>query len=184
MKMTHILAAGVVAALLSPALPAAAQQPPAAGSQQPPAAPAAPGAQGRGEGRGDAQEPGRGRGRGAGRGGPLPLNVEDRTGFEPIFDGTMKNWDGDPVYWKAENGMLVGETTAANALKENTFVIWRGDEPADFELKLEVRMSSTNSGIQFRSQHLPPGPGQGNQAIDNGAAAGYTLNAPSWLAGL
>ena len=103
---------------------------------------------GRGEGRGQRQ------GRG---GGTQPLSVEDRAGFESIFDGTMKQWDGDPSYWKAENGALVGESTAANPIKENTFVIWRGGEPADFELKLEFRMNSTNSGIQFRSQHVPPG---------------------------
>jgi Domain of Unknown Function (DUF1080). len=95
-----------------------------------------------------------------GRGGPpgaQPLNFEDRAGFQPIFDGTMKNWDGDPSIWKAEGNVLVGTTTEANPLKENTFVIWRGGEPADFELKVEYRMSATNSGIQFRSVHLPQG---------------------------
>jgi 3-keto-disaccharide hydrolase len=115
----------------------AAQQP-----QQPPAGGQAP------------------QGRGAGGGGPRgaqPLNFEDRTGFQPIFDGTMKNWDGDPAIWKAEGNVLVGTTTEANPLKENTFVIWRGGEPADFELKVEYRMSATNSGIQFRSTHLPQG---------------------------
>jgi len=76
----------------------------------------------------------------------------------------MKNWDGDPAYWKAENGALVGTSTAENAVKENTFVIWRGGEPADFELKLEYRMSSTNSGIQFRSTRVPPG-GEGRGAV-------------------
>ena len=93
--------------------------------------------------------------------GAQPLNLEDRTGFVSIFDGTMKNWDGDPAYWKAENGALVGETTEATKLSENTFVIWRGGEPADFELKLEFRMNSTNSGIQIRSTHLPPGTSEG-----------------------
>jgi hypothetical protein len=30
-----------------------------------------------------------------------PLTFEDRTGFQQIFDGvSMKNWDGDPAYWK------------------------------------------------------------------------------------
>ncbi len=103
---------------------------------------------------------GRGEGRGQGRGGPRgaePLNLDDRTGFESIFDGTMKNWDGDPTYWRAENGMLVGETSEANKLSANTFVIWRGGEPADFELKLEFSMNSTNSGIQFRSAQVTSG---------------------------
>jgi hypothetical protein len=106
-------------------------------------------------------------GRGQGRGGPRgaqPLNFEERSGFVSIFDGTMKNWDGDPAIWKAEGNTLVGTTTEANPLKENTFVIWRGGEPADFELKVEFKMSSTNSGIQFRSAHLPPG-GEGRGAV-------------------
>ena len=133
-------------------------QAPAGGGQQRPAGqtPAAGQPQGRGEGRGQ------------GRGGPRgaqPLNFEDRAGFQSIFDGTMKYWDGDTAIWKAEGNVLVGTTTAENPLKENTFVIWRGGEPADFELKVEYRMSSTNSGIQFRSTHLPqgsPAPSRGN----------------------
>jgi hypothetical protein len=108
-----------------------------------------------------------GRGQGRGGGGPRgaqPLNFEERSGFVLIFDGTMKNWDGDPAYWKADGNTLVGTTSAENPLKENTFVIWRGGEPGDFELKLEYRMSSTNSGIQFRSTHVPPG-GEGRGAV-------------------
>lgn len=124
--------------------------------------------------RGLAQQPapagqpaqGQGQGRGQRGGGTQPLNPEDRSGFESIFDGTMKQWDGDPAYWKAENGVLVGESTAENAVKENTFVIWRGGEPADFELKLEFRMNSTNSGIQFRSQHIPQGTKIGDETVN------------------
>jgi len=103
--------------------------------------------------------------------GALPLNFEDHTGFQPIFDGTMKNWDGDPAIWKADGNTLVGTTTAENPLKENTFVIWRGGEPADFELKVEYRMSATNSGIQFRSVHLPQGT-QTNPSNPNAKIAG------------
>jgi hypothetical protein len=118
-------------------------------------------------GQAPAGQPPQGRGQGRGGGGPRgaqPLNFEDRAGFVSIFDGTMKNWDGDPAIWKAEGNTLVGTTTEANPLKENTFVIWRGGEPADFELKVEFKMSSTNSGIQFRSTHVPPG-GEGRGAV-------------------
>jgi hypothetical protein len=149
------LAAAPLAATAADQAPAPqAGQPATTAGQQPPPAPPA----------------GEGRGRGQGRGGGMPrgsapLNFEDRSGFQQIFDGvSMKNWDGDPAYWKAENGALVGTSTAENAVKENTFVIWRGGEPADFELKLEYRMSSTNSGIQFRSSHVPPG-GEGRGAV-------------------
>ena len=84
---------------------------------------------------------------------PLPAAEE---GFESIFDGTLKHWDGDPVYWKAENDMLIGEVRPDNLLKRNTFIIWRGGELGDFELKLEYRVSTEgNSGINYRSVEVP-----------------------------
>lgn len=86
---------------------------------------------------------------------PDALVMEDHTGFESIFDGTLKNWDGDPKIWRVEENAIVGETTKDNALKMNTFIIYRGDKPKDFELKLEFRMNNTNSGVQYRSVELP-----------------------------
>ncbi len=86
---------------------------------------------------------------------PEPLVVNDNAGFTPIFDGTLKGWDGDQKFWRAENNTIVSETTAANKLERNTFLIWRGGEPKNFELKLEFKMNSTNSGIQYRSSMLP-----------------------------
>ena len=103
-------------------------------------------------------QPAAGQGRGRGRGGPQPLPFENRDGYEQIFDGTsLKGWDGDPKYWRVEGGAIVGETTAGTKLDENTFIIWRGGEPADFELKLEYRINATNSGIQIRSSYVPVG---------------------------
>ena len=54
-----------------------------------------------------------------------------------------------------ENGAIVGESSPTNAVKENTFLIWRGGTVRDFELKVEFRMNGTNSGIQYRSTELP-----------------------------
>ena len=58
------------------------------------------------------------------------------------------------VRWRAENGAIVGESTPEKKIERNTFVIWRGGEPKDFELKVEFKMNSTNSGIQYRSVEL------------------------------
>ncbi|MDH4282580.1 MAG: DUF1080 domain-containing protein, partial [Myxococcales bacterium] len=34
----------------------------------------------------------------------------DEPGFQPIFDGkTLAGWEGDPTYWRVEDGALVGE---------------------------------------------------------------------------
>lgn len=84
------------------------------------------------------------------------LAIDDHTGFESIFDGkTLKGWDGDPAHWRVENETIIGESTAEKPLKANTFLIWRGGQPKDFELKLEYRINSTNSGVQYRSVELP-----------------------------
>ena len=91
---------------------------------------------------------------GGGRGAPIPF--DEHAGFKQIFDGTtLKGWDGDPKFWRAEAGAIVGQSTAENAVTQNTFIIWRSGEPADFELKVEFRINSTNSGVQYRSVQLP-----------------------------
>jgi len=78
------------------------------------------------------------------------------TGFESIFDGrSLDGWDGDPGFWRVEDGALVGQTTTEKQPKQNTFLIWRRGSPADFELRLDFRLTGFNSGIQFRSVELP-----------------------------
>jgi hypothetical protein len=98
--------------------------------------------------------------------------VDDNTGFKPIFDGrTLQGWDGDTQYWRAENQTLVGETTATHPAKNSTFLVWRGGKPADFELKLEYRISASgNSGVQYRSTEIsgPKWVMQGYQADIDG----------------
>jgi len=81
---------------------------------------------------------------------------KDKEGFVQIFDGkSLKGWDGDPTYWRVENGNLVGEITPATLLKTNSFIIWRGGEPADFEFKGEFNITEAgNSGINYRSEQL------------------------------
>src|SRR5262245_17045320 len=67
----------------------------------------------------------------------------EEAGFERIFDGkTLKGWEGDPKYWRVENGALVGEITTETIVKQNTFIIWRGGVTRDFELKVEYRISA------------------------------------------
>ena len=80
----------------------------------------------------------------------------EESGFQSIFDGkSLAGWDGDPQFWKVENGAIVGQTAKDKQPKQNTFLIWRGGSPADFELKLQFRLTGFNSGIQFRSIELP-----------------------------
>lgn len=85
---------------------------------------------------------------------PLP-----ETGFQTIFDGqTLSGWDADPNFWRVADGAITGETTPAHEPKQNTFCIWRGAQPADFDLRLQYRLTGGiegNSGIQYRSVERP-----------------------------
>lgn len=100
--------------------------------------------------------PPRGQG-GPGRGpGIDALAMDDHTGFDSLFDGkTLKGWDGDPQFWRTEGETIIGESTAEKPVKVNTFLIYRGSQPGDFELKADLKMNSTNTGIQYRSIELP-----------------------------
>jgi hypothetical protein len=88
---------------------------------------------------------------------PEPLAAGDEPGFQQIFDGrTLTGWEGNAVYWRVENGSLVGEITPATVIKSNTFIIWRGGRPKDFELKLDYRITPEgNSGVNYRSVVVP-----------------------------
>ncbi len=72
--------------------------------------------------------------------------------WESLFDGeTLKNWDGNPAFWSVKDGAITGQTTKENPTKGNTFIIYRGGDVGDFELKLQYKIVGGNSGIQYRS---------------------------------
>jgi hypothetical protein len=75
-----------------------------------------------------------------------------------LFDGTsLDGWDGDPRYWRVEDGAITGETTAEAPLERNTFLIARTAIEGDFVLSFEYRVTSewANSGVQYRSVEWP-----------------------------
>jgi len=76
-------------------------------------------------------------------------------GFKEIFDGkTLTGWDGNPEFWKVEDGAIVAQTTKEKPTKGNTFLIWRQGEVDDFELRLSYKMIGGNSGVQYRSKEM------------------------------
>jgi len=109
------------------------------------------------------QAPARPPARGGGGGGfrqPDPIDFNDHAGWTSMFDGsTLKGWDGDAKYWRVENGAIVSESTCEKPTG-TIYLIWQGGEPADFELKLEMKGEGAqiNSGVQYRGAILPPRP--------------------------
>jgi hypothetical protein len=86
--------------------------------------------------------------------GALPLAAQQKKGaFISLFDGkTLKGWAGDTSVWRIEQGTLVGEVKPGVTLKNNTFLIWQGGQPDDFELVAEFKITEAgNSGINYRS---------------------------------
>ncbi len=81
----------------------------------------------------------------------------NESGFVSIFDGkTLSGWEGDSTYWKVDKGCILGEVTASTLLKRNSFLIWRGGIVANFEAKVDFKVSEDgNSGINYRSEELP-----------------------------
>jgi hypothetical protein len=77
-------------------------------------------------------------------------------GFEPLFNGKdLTGWDGNPELWSVEDGCITGKTTGPDQLAYNQFLIWRGGSVKNFELRVKVKQSGNNTGIQYRSRELP-----------------------------
>ena len=84
---------------------------------------------------------------------PDPLNFAAHEGYIPLFDGvSLKGWDGNPKFWRAEGGAIVGESTPQNP-SGNTYLVYRDVEAKDFTLKFEIKVEgSGGSGFQYRSK--------------------------------
>jgi len=84
---------------------------------------------------------------------PEPLDFSDHEGYVSLFDGVgLKGWDGNPKFWRAEDGAIVGESTPTNP-SGNTYIVYRGLEARDFTLKFEIKIEgSGGSGFQYRSK--------------------------------
>jgi hypothetical protein len=88
---------------------------------------------------------------------PEPLNFADREGFVSMFDGhSLKGWDGNPKFWRVEDGAIIGESTLQNP-SGNSYIVYRDLEAKDFTLKFEIKVEgSGGSGFQYRSKTGSP----------------------------
>ena len=84
---------------------------------------------------------------------PTPLVFDDHEGYVSLFDGaSLKGWDGNPKFWRVEDGAIVGESTPTNP-SGNSYLVYRGLEAKDFTLKFEIKVEGDGgSGIQYRSK--------------------------------
>ena len=102
-----------------------------------------------------------------------PVLIDDRPekDFKSLFNGKdLRGWDGNPKLWSVKDGAIVGQTTAENPTKGNTFLIWTNGTVGDFELRCSFKITpnneknSANSGVQYRSKIID---------ADNWVVGGY-----------
>jgi len=123
----------------------------------------------------------------AGRGGggfkqPDPIDFNEHEGWTSLFDGqTLSGWSGDSA-WRIEDGAIAIESTCEKPTG-TVYLVWKGGEAADFELKLEMKgTGNINGGVQYRGWIAPPPPRRGGPppagragqtgACESGAARG------------
>lgn len=92
--------------------------------------------------------------------------ADDEAGFKALFNGkNLDGWEGNPKLWSVQDGCITGKTGSEGdtKIKHNTFLVWKGGEVGDFELRLQYRIvpdnkvGFANSGIQYRSKLFPAG---------------------------
>jgi len=74
-------------------------------------------------------------------------------GFVQLFNGKdLTGWEGRPGAWEVKDGAIwcTGKEASRN------WLIWRGGEPRDFELRLKFKYVQGNSGVQVRSKEIEP----------------------------
>src|SRR6266496_5122603 len=105
---------------------------------------------------------------------PIPLSAADRgparpenkgDGFEQLFNGKdLHGWKGDTNVWSVQSSSLIGRSTPARPLEEDTSLIWTNGTVHDFELHLAYKITPNNprglahSAIQYRSRELTNNP--------------------------
>ncbi|MEZ4701998.1 MAG: DUF1080 domain-containing protein [Rhodothermales bacterium] len=85
----------------------------------------------------------------------LPAAGQDDS-FRPLFDGqTLAGWEGNPTYFRVENGVLISGRLDAD-IPHNNFLCTT-EEFDNFDLRLDVRMNGrrNNGGIQIRTERIP-----------------------------
>ena len=182
--MDRLLSTGVLGLGIGLGLHLAIQA--GAGAQQPASPPAQTGQAQPAQ----TQAPPAGRGRGMAFTEPSPMDFNDHEGYVSLFDGvSLKGWDGNPKFWRVENGAIVGESTPANP-SGNSYIVYR--ERRGEGLHAEVRDQGRGhrrqrhsvpqpDGAAVAGQHFPGGDGQrrpGQPQLDDDRSAGGLLAEP------
>ena len=91
-----------------------------------------------------------------------PLAVAADASFQSLFNGKdLSGWEGKSNLWSVRDGAITGQTKSeADLPKANTCLVYKGGQPANFELRLKFKLTGenekkqANSGVQYRSKQV------------------------------
>ena len=77
-------------------------------------------------------------------------NLSHASEWKELFNGkNLEGWKGFDQYWSVQGGVITGESK--KDIPFTNFLVYKNLEFSDFELSVDVRIFSGNSGIQYRS---------------------------------
>jgi hypothetical protein len=81
--------------------------------------------------------------------------AEPEAGFKSMFNGKdLTGWEGKAGWWRVVDGAITSESTKEKPCRKCNYLMWRGGQPSNFELRLQYKIIGGNSGIQFRSREV------------------------------
>ena len=74
-----------------------------------------------------------------------PVPALEETGFEPIFDGqSLKDWDFDPDFWRAENGAIDRGDAGGPSAQVQHLLHLEGRIAGRFRIETPVQVNGRN----------------------------------------
>jgi hypothetical protein len=79
-------------------------------------------------------------------------------GFQSLFNGKdLSGWEGNMKFWSVKDDAITGQTIEGDIQKgKMTYLIWKGGEVKDFELRLSFRFQGerVNTGVSYRGKNI------------------------------
>jgi hypothetical protein len=79
-------------------------------------------------------------------------------GFQSLFNGKdLIGWEGNMKFWSVKDAAITGQTTPADVQQgKMTYLVWKGGEVKDFELRLAFRFQGerVNTGVSYRGKNI------------------------------
>lgn len=88
------------------------------------------------------------------------LSLLSRADTIALFDGkSLEGWEGDARFWSVQDGVITGKSTEAVPFEKPTFLVYKKQEFANFELTISFRLltENANAGILYRADKKSDG---------------------------